>query len=74
MCHNLWSKHTCGHKGAYIRYVQYKYYKNTLEILAKVRTANLELKMRMNERLCKLDHAKIEFGVTNGLCKLCKAV
>jgi hypothetical protein len=72
MCHNLWIQHSCGHKGSYIRYVHCKYYANTLEILSKVRNTHLELRMKMNERSCKLDHRKEEFEASNELCRLCK--
>jgi hypothetical protein len=73
MCHNLWLQHSCGHKGSYIRYVHCKYYANTLEILSKVRTTHLELRMKMNDRSCKLDHAKEEIKVSDELCRLCEA-
>ena len=73
MCHSLWTKHTCGHKGSYLRYKHCKYFENTLEILAKVKATNLELRIRMNERSCKLDHTKEEFEWANEPCKLCKA-
>lgn len=73
MCHNLWQKSACLHKGSYIRYEHCKYFNNTLEILAQVKTINLERQIKINERSCKLDRAREEFQVTNGLCRLCKA-
>lgn len=73
MCHNLWQKHACGHRGSYIRYVLCKYYANTFDILCKVRITNLDLRMKMNECSCKQDHAKEDFEVTNELCRLCRA-
>jgi hypothetical protein len=55
MCHNLWLKHACGHKGSYLGYKYCKHHENTLEILAKVKTTNIELRVKMNERSCEMN-------------------